>query len=155
MNGKYIINGKNVELTFDSDAKLVSVLRDNGYMEVKCGCEKGHCGACAILLDNKLTLSCQVYAASAVGREITTVQGLGTVHNPHPIQTAFAESGAIQCGFCTPGKVLAAYALLSKNPNPTEEEIKAGIDGHICRCTGYVKIIEAIKLAAERMASNG
>lgn len=151
MYGDFIVNGQDVNLIFPPDASLMTALRDNGYTEVKNGCGAGTCGSCAVLLDGKLVFSCQVLAASVIGREITTVKGVGTVHNPHPIQDAFVEAGAVQCGFCTPGKVLATFALLGEYPNPTDEQIKEALHGHICRCTGYVKIIDAVRLAAEKM----
>ena len=154
MEGTFTINGKQLEMAFDSDATLMSVLRDNGYTEVKEGCAEGECGSCVVLLDGKPVNSCQVFAATAEGKKITTVKGIGDVHNPHPIQRAFEEAGAIQCGFCTPGMVLAVYAILRDNPSPSDEDIKRGIDGNLCRCTGYVKIVEAVKLAAERMSQD-
>jgi len=154
MTGKFIVNGKEIEVNFNSTDTLVRVLRDNGYTEVKEGCGKGNCGACAVLIDDVLQLSCQILAASVVNSKVTTVKGIGDIHNPHIIQKSFVEAGAVQCGFCTPGKVLATYYLLRKNSHPTEDEIRHGLDGHICRCTGYTKIIDAVKLASERMDDN-
>lgn len=154
MKGVFKINGKERELTFKSYHTLLDVLRDNGYTEVKEGCREGECGACVVLLDGKLVNSCQVLAASAVGSEILTVKGIGDLHSPHPIQEAFVEAGAVQCGFCTPGMVLATYYLFSKNKNPDEEDIKQALDGNLCRCTGYVKIIHAVKLALEKVKEN-
>ena len=151
MKGTFKINGKIKELEFDPRDTLLTVLRANGYTEVKEGCDEGLCGACTVLLDGKPVPSCQVLAASAIGKEILTVKGLGTVTNPHPIMEAFVEAGAVQCGFCTPGFVLATYALLKENPNPTDDEIIEALSGNYCRCTGYIKIIEAVKLAAKRM----
>ena len=150
--GEFIINGQKVDLVFPPDANLLSALRDNNFVEVKNGCNEGTCGACAVLLDGEVVFSCQVLAASVIGREITTVKGIGTIHKPHPIQEAFVEAGAVQCGFCIPGKVLSTYVLLSKNPNPTDDEIKEALHGHICRCTGYVKIIDGVRLAIEKIA---
>ena len=152
MNGTFIINGAKKELSFDSRITLLQLLRANGYPEVKEGCDEGQCGSCVVLLDSALVNSCQVFAATAVEKEITTVKGIGTIHKPHPIQEALVETGAVQCGFCTPGMVLAAFALLKEKANPTEDEIKIALDGNLCRCTGYVKIIDGVKLAAERMA---
>jgi carbon-monoxide dehydrogenase small subunit len=152
MNGSFIINGAKKELSFDSRMTLLQLLRTNGHPEVKEGCDEGQCGSCVVLLDGALVNSCQVFAATAVEKEITTVKGIGTIHKPHPIQEALVETGAVQCGFCTPGMVLAAFALLKEKPNPTEEEIKIALDGNLCRCTGYVKIIDGVKLAVERMA---
>ena len=151
MKGEFIVNGEEKTFEFAPTDRLVDVLRRNGHTEVKKGCDEGECGACVILLDGVLVNSCQVLAGSAIGREITTVKGIGSIHQPHPIQQALVEAGAVQCGFCTPGIVLAAYYLLSRNPDPTEDEIKEAISGNLCRCTGYVKIIEGIKLAAQRL----
>lgn len=150
-----MINGVEKVLSFEPDATLLQVLRDGGFTEVKRGCDTGECGACAVVLNGDLVTSCKVYAASVVGSEILTAKGLGTVQNPHPIQQAFVDAGAIQCGFCTPGMVMATYALLSKNPYPTDDEIKRALDGNKCRCTGYVKIFDAVRLAAERMRDHG
>jgi len=153
--GTFVVNGERRRADFPSDETLLHVLRSLGHTEVKKGCGEGQCGACVVLLDGRLVNSCQVLAASALEREITTVQGIGTVMAPHPIQTAFADAGAVQCGFCTPGMVLAAYALLQDNPNPTDGEIRRALDGNLCRCTGYVKIVEAVRLAARAMAEGG
>jgi len=151
MKALFKINKKAYELEFAPNAKLLDVLRDNGFTEVKCGCREGFCGACCVLLDGRLVNSCMIYAASVGEKEITTVRGIGNTLEPHPIQEAFVEAGAVQCGFCTPGMVLATYALLQDNPNPTDEEIKQALDGNFCRCTGYVKIIDAVKLAAKKV----
>ena len=154
MKGVFVINGIEKELSFDSRATLLTVLRDNGHMEVKEGCDAGECGACLVLLDGKPVNSCQALAGSAIGKKILTVEGIGDIHSPHPIQEAFVDAGAVQCGFCTPAMVLATYCLLQDNPDPTDEEIKCALDGNLCRCTGYVKIIDAVKLAAKRMNEN-
>jgi len=151
MEGVFEINGRTRRWAFDGADTLLHVLRQNGHTEVKNGCSAGECGACLVLLDGKLVNSCQVLAASAAGGRITTVKGLGDIHRPHPIQIAFADAGAVQCGFCTPGMELAAYYLLSRNPDPSESEIVGALDGNLCRCTGYVKIIEAVRLAAQRI----
>ena len=155
MTATFSVNNRTRETTLRGDELLLDVLRSLGHTEVKEGCREGACGSCLVLLDGVLVNSCQVLAASAAGAEITTVKGLGTIHDPHPIQEAFVEAAAVQCGFCTPGMVLAAYALLKRNPHPGDEEIRKALDGNLCRCTGYVKIIEAVKLAAERMGSRG
>ena len=154
MNGNFSINGTEVPISLRGDEVLLDVLRELGCTEVKEGCREGACGSCLVLLDGALVNSCQVLAASALGKEITTVKGLGTFHRPHPIQEAFVDAGAVQCGFCTPGMVLATFALLKKNSRPTEQQIRHALDGNLCRCTGYVKIIEAVKLAAERMSAD-
>jgi aerobic-type carbon monoxide dehydrogenase small subunit (CoxS/CutS family) len=155
MQGSFVVNGQNITVSFRSKDTLLRLLRKNGYTEVKEGCGEGECGSCVVLVDGKLVNACHVFAASVMDREITTVRGLGDVHSLHPIQTAMVERGAVQCGFCTPGFVLAAYYLLKTNPDPKEEDIRRGLDGNLCRCTGYVKIIEAVKLAAKRMRGNG
>jgi len=155
MEGTFEVNGKRVRWVFEPDEVLLHVLRAGGHTEVKDGCSAGECGACLVLLDGKPVNSCQVLAASAIDRSIVTVAGIGSLHNPHPIQLAFADVGAVQCGFCTPGIVLATYALLQDNPQPTEQEVKEALDGNLCRCTGYVKILEGVQLAAGRMKGNG
>ena len=151
MKGVFNVNGVSVEASFHADETLLSVLRSHSHTEVKEGCNEGQCGACVVLLDGKLVNSCQVLAATAQDAEIVTIKGIGNLHEPHPIQRAFVDAGAVQCGFCTPGMVLAAYALLQKNADPSEMEIREALDGNLCRCTGYVKIVEAVDLAARRM----
>jgi len=127
---------------------LLDVLRREGYFSVKEGCHQGSCGACVVLLDGKPVNSCLVFAARCEGHEITTIEGLGTPQNPHILQKAFVDSGAVQCGYCTPGMILSAKALLDKNFEPGEEDIKLALDGNLCRCTGYVRIINAVKKAS-------
>ena len=151
MKDTFYINNNEIEMEFSSSEKLLDTLRNNGFTEVKNGCKTGNCGACVILLDEKPVNSCQIYTASVVKRHITTIKGLGSIQSPHPIQKAFVDTAAVQCGFCTPGMILSAYGLLSKNPSPDREQIKEALAGNLCRCTGYVKIIEAVQLAAERM----
>jgi aerobic-type carbon monoxide dehydrogenase small subunit (CoxS/CutS family) len=153
MDGEIRVNGNAVPVSFAPEALLLDVLREAGFVEVKEGCREAACGSCLVLLDGELVNSCQVLAASALGREVTTVKGLGTLRQPHPIQEAFAEAGAVQCGFCTPGMVLATHALLRENPDPDEAAIRRGLDGNLCRCTGYVKIVDAVKLAARRLGA--
>ncbi|HUV06634.1 MAG TPA: (2Fe-2S)-binding protein [Spirochaetia bacterium] len=148
MQGTFTINGEEKLLDFHSGETLLAVLRRHGYTEVKEGCGEGQCGACLVLLEKRLVNSCQVFAAAAMGQEVTTVEGIGHIHHPHPIQSAFAETGAVQCGFCTPGMIMAAYALLKVNPDPDETQIMKALDGNLCRCTGYVKIIEAVRRAS-------
>ena len=152
MKDTFYINNNEIEMEFSSSEKLLDTLRNNGFTEVKNGCKTGNCGACVILLDEKPVNSCQIYTASVVKRHITTIKGLGSIQSPHPIQKAFVDTAAVQCGFCTPGMILSAYGLLSKNPSPDREQIKEALAGNLCRCTGYVKIIEAVQLAAKRMA---
>ncbi|MDD5061676.1 MAG: (2Fe-2S)-binding protein [Candidatus Marinimicrobia bacterium] len=145
------INGKLKSLEIQPGESLLETLRKNGYTGVKYGCGTGDCGACVVLLNDKPVNSCQVLTAAVDGESVTTVEGIGTMDKPHPIQEELVKAGAVQCGYCTPGVVLSAYALLQTNPHPTEDEIKTALDGHLCRCTGYVKIIEGVKNAAEKV----
>ncbi len=149
MNGEFIINNEKRFFDFEPDKTLLDLLRDNGYKEVKCGCREGSCGACVVIIDGKLVNSCQVFAATARDKKILTSKGLGDIKKPHRIHIALAESGAVQCGFCTPGMVLAIHFLLSCEKNPDEEKIKEYLDGNLCRCTGYEKIISAVKKLLE------
>ncbi len=147
MKVHYTINGKKEEFEISPGDVLLDVLRKNGFKEIKGNCYMGTCGACTILINGIPKTSCTTLAALANGAEITTIKGIGTLTNPHPLQIAFVEQGAVQCGFCTPGAILTAYALLSKNPEPTDDEIKHVLDGNLCRCTGYVQQVEAVKYA--------
>ncbi len=147
---RLLVNGRTHEAALAPNVTLLQALRDLGYTDVKSGCEKGDCGACAVLLDGRAVNSCLVLAWQAEGYEIITNSGLGTFENPHPIQEAFADTGAIQCGFCTPGMIISTKALLDRNPDPTEEEIREALSGNLCRCTGYGQIVSAVRLAAER-----
>ena len=142
------VNGEPRLATVPANRTLLDTLRDLGCTEVKCGCEKGDCGACAVLIDGRAVDSCLTLAWQVEGREVTTVVGLGGVGNPHPLQTAFVESGAVQCGYCAPGMIIAAKALLDEHPDPSDEEIRAGLGGNLCRCTGYTRIFEAVRNAA-------
>lgn len=153
MQSYFYINNIKQQCDYQGGELLLDTLRKHGYTEVKRGCEEGECGACLVLLDGKPVNSCRVFTATAAGRAITTVKGIGSFQKPHPVQQAFAETGAVQCGFCTPAFVLTTYYLLKNNPEPTEDEIKEATDGVLCRCTGYVKIIEAVNLAARKMKS--
>jgi len=146
------LNGKDYTLTVPTNTTLLQIIRDKVKLTgTKRGCAKGECGACTVIFNGKIVDSCLVLAPKVDGAEITTVEGIGTFDNPHPIQKAFVEEGAVQCGFCTPGFVVSSYALLSKIPKPTEEEIREGLSGNLCRCTGYIKIIEAVKKASEEL----
>ena len=145
------VNGREHHVALAPNVTLLQALRDLGYTDVKNGCEKGDCGACAILLDGKAVNSCLILAWQAEGAQIVTDAGMGTMDNPHPLQEAFADAGAAQCGYCTPGMIVSAAALLKRNPNPTEDEIREAISGNLCRCTGYGQIVKAIQMAAERM----
>ena len=140
------VNGKEYEsITYPGESLLHFLREKLSFTEVKEGCGKGDCGTCTVIMDGKAVNACIVFALQAEGSEIITVQGLGTQKDLHPLQRAFIEHGAIQCGFCTPGMILAAKSLLDQNPRPTREEIKTGISGNLCRCTGYQKIVEAIE----------
>ena len=141
-----IVNGSQEVLDVEENKTLLSVLRNQLQLTgTKEGCGSGDCGACTVLMNGKAVNACLVLAMEADGQEITTIEGLGQTGNLHPLQRSFIAHGAIQCGFCTPGMVLAAKALLDENPHPTEEEIRKGLAGNLCRCTGYVKIVEAIQ----------
>lgn len=144
------INGKNKSFEVGGGEFLLDVLRREGYKGVKRGCHKGDCGACTVLIGGRPYNSCILPAMSMNGKEITTIEGIGTPNRPHALQEMFVEEGAVQCGFCTPGMILAAKALLERNPDPNEAEIKEALDGNLCRCTGYLKIIEAVKKAAAK-----
>ncbi|MBN1179677.1 MAG: (2Fe-2S)-binding protein [Anaerolineae bacterium] len=146
------VNGRTHAVALAPNVTLLHALRDLGYTDVKSGCEKGDCGACAVLLNGTAVNSCLVLAYQADGAEIVTNAGLGTMEHPHPIQEAFADAGAAQCGYCTPGMVISAKALLDRTPHPTEDEIRNAISGNLCRCTGYGQIIEAVKIAADKLA---
>ena len=145
------INGRETELEFATGETLLTALRNGGFTEVKNGCSEGQCGACMVQLDGKPVNSCQVLAMSAKGRTITTSKGVGNYANVSAIQDAYVEAGAVQCGFCIPGFIVTTDALLRENPQPTEAEIRAYLNGNLCRCTGYVKIVEAVQLAARKL----
>ena len=133
---------------------LLYVLRERlGLPGSKNACEQGECGSCSIYLDGVLVCSCLVLAAQAEGREIVTVEGLARDGELHPVQSAFLDAGAVQCGFCTPGLILTTHDLLSRTPSPSDPEIREALAGNLCRCTGYEKILDAVRLAAERMAA--
>lgn len=148
------VNGDVYELLVDPNETLVDVIRKKlDLTGTKEGCGTGDCGACTVIIDGKTVNSCLMLAIEADGQEILTIEGIAKDGELHPIQKAFIDEGAIQCGYCTPGMVLSAKALLDENPHPTEEEIKFAIAGNLCRCTGYVKIIKAIQAAAKGMLS--
>jgi aerobic-type carbon monoxide dehydrogenase small subunit (CoxS/CutS family) len=147
------LNGEEVECEARENETLLDLLRiDLGVTSVKKGCENGECGACTVLLDGSSVASCLVIAPQVEGRAVTTVDGLVDDPLMERLRRAFMEDGAVQCGFCTPGMLISAYALLRENPKPTAEEVKKSIEGNICRCTGYVKIIEAILNASKRIS---
>jgi carbon-monoxide dehydrogenase small subunit len=144
------LNGEEVTVQVKPSATLVEVLRDELELTgTKVACGEGECGACTVLLDGVPVNSCLVPALKAQGREVMTVEGLAPLGELHPLQKAFVEHGAVQCGYCTPGMLMSAKALLDHNANPTEEEIRLAISGNLCRCTGYAKIVEAIKTASQ------
>ena len=149
---RFTLNGDPVEVEIDPHLTLLELLRDKlELLGTKEGCGMGECGSCTVLLDGKTINSCIFPAWEVEGRTVTTIEGLTDAQgNLHPIQKAFVEYGAIQCGFCTPGMVLSAKALLDENPKPTEEEIRNGIAGNLCRCTGYLQIVQAIKVASNQ-----
>ena len=145
------LNGKDVSLVTDPLKRLIDVLRnDFGCTGTKEGCSEGECGACSIMLNGKMVTSCIIPIGAVDGQSVMTIEGVSQTPEGKIIVQAFADGGAVQCGCCIPGMVIAAYNLLKDNPNPTEDEIRLGISGNICRCTGYDLIVESIKLAAER-----
>lgn len=149
MKIRFTLNGGKTEIDVAPDRRVVDVLREDlGLTGTKEGCGAGECGACTILVGNETRLSCLMLAAQIEGLDITTVEGLTKDGNLHPLQQAFIECGAVQCGFCTPGMLLSGVALLKKNPNPSREEIREGLSGNLCRCTGYQKIVDAVQSAA-------
>lgn len=144
------VNGEEHQVVVEPRTTLLEVLRDAlGLTGAKEGCSLGNCGACTVLLDGKPVLSCLLLAVEAQGKEIVTIEGLAEGGRLHPIQEAFVEHGAVQCGFCIPGMILSAKALLDENPDPTEEEVKEAISGNLCRCTGYSSAVKAILAAAK------
>ncbi|SKA97715.1 carbon-monoxide dehydrogenase small subunit [Caloramator quimbayensis] len=148
---KFILNGEEVEVLCSPVKRLLDVLRDDFNLSgAKEGCGKGECGACSVLIDGKLINSCLYPAQMAEGKEVLTIEGLKKSRIFEILSESFIDAGAVQCGFCTPGMIMASYALLRKNPNPTEEDIREGLSGNLCRCTGYNMIIEAVKMAAKR-----
>lgn len=151
MKLSFLLNGQPVRLDAAPDCRAVDLLRDLHVLDVKEGCGTGECGACSVLVDGAHKLSCLMLAAQLDGCAVTTATGLGSQSAPHPIQRAFAEHGAVQCGFCTPGMSVAAAALLAENPKPGREDIRRAISGNLCRCTGYVMIVDAVQAAAEAM----
>ena len=145
------VNGKPHELHVKPWATLLEVIRDDlGLTGTKEGCGLGECGACTVIMDGNTVNACLVLAPEADGKQITTIEGLAQGDKLHPIQEAFMEQGGLQCGFCTPGVILSTKALLDENPKPTDDQIRRGLAGNFCRCTGYTKIFESIKAAAQR-----
>jgi len=146
------INGSSFTREVDSRLLLVHFLRENLQMTgTHIGCDTTHCGACTVLMDGRSIKTCTVYTVQANGKSLTTIEGMETEGKLHPLQEGFHEEHGLQCGFCTPGMIMRAAELLEKNPNPSEEEIRVGISGNLCRCTGYVNIIKAVQYAAEKI----
>lgn len=147
------LNGEPRAFTVGEQETLLHVLREKaGLTGAKKGCDLGECGACTVIMDGRAVNSCCVFAVSADSKRVETIEGIGTEEHPHPLQQAFIDAGAIQCGFCTPGMIMAAKALLDRNPHPTKEEVRQAMSGNLCRCTGYEKIEQAIGMAAEVVA---
>ncbi len=147
---EFKVNGREYSREVEAATRLLDLLRNElGLIGTKEGCGKGECGTCTVLMDGKPVNSCLVLAPQANGREILTIEGLSSGDRLHPLQDAFIKKGAVQCGYCTPGILISAYYLLKNNPRPNRDDIKEGISGNLCRCTGYVKIIEAIESVTE------
>ena len=155
---RFSVNGTEASVTTDPERPLLDVLREDlGLTGTKYGCGEGQCGACLVHLDGRPTRSCLLPVRAADGRSVTTIEGLASGDTLHAVQEAFVEEGAMQCGYCASGMILEAVALLGKTPEPTDEQIVSGMNGHLCRCNGYVKIVSAVRRAAETMraASDG
>ena len=151
-----LVNGETYEVDVDGETTLLAVLRhDLGLTGSKYGCGEGDCGACTVLLDGRATNSCITPVDSAAGQAITTIEGLAKGDDLHPVQEAFVEHTAFQCAFCTPGFIMSAVALLSRNPQPDDRQIRAALTGNICRCGTYVRILQAAKAAVERLGQQG
>jgi carbon-monoxide dehydrogenase small subunit len=148
------INGEEVEFLCEPRQTLLEVLRESlGLTGTKEGCSNGNCGACSVILDGVLVNSCLVLAVEVQGKSVTTIEGIATLGGLHPLQEEFLRQGGVQCGFCTPGMIVAAKSLLDQNSQPSESEIRYWLSGNLCRCTGYDKIVRAVQVAADRMAS--
>ena len=149
---KFTLNGEEMDITVSPGQMLISVIKDDLHLHgTKKGCSRGECGACTVIIDGKAVNSCLVPAMKVQGAVVETIEGLGSPAKLHPIQQSFIDNGAVQCGYCIPGTIMSAKALLDQNPQPTTAEVKAGIAGNICRCTGYVKIEKAILEAAREL----
>jgi len=149
---EFRVNGERYEAAVEPNRTLLEVLwEDLGLTGTKMGCNSGECGACTVLLDGMAVCSCLTLAVEAQGKDILSIEGLSSNGKLHPVQQAFIDHHAVQCGYCTPGMIMSAKALLDKNPDPTEDEVRSALQGNLCRCTGYVKIVEAILAAKEKM----
>lgn len=143
------LNGRTRRFTVDEDETLLHLLRERaGLTGAKKGCDLGECGACTVIMNGRAVNSCCVFAVQADGARVETIEGIGTAEHPHPLQQAFVDAGAIQCGFCTPGMIMAAKALLDREPSPSPERIRQALSGNLCRCTGYEKIEQAVQMAS-------
>jgi carbon-monoxide dehydrogenase small subunit len=153
----FVLNGNQMEMEVEPHWTLLDLLREELQMTgTKSGCESGECGACTVILNGKAINACLFPAMEIQGATVTTVEGLAKPSGElHPLQTAFIEEGAVQCGYCTPGMIMSAKALLDENPNPTEEEIRHALAGNMCRCTGYVQIVDAVKAASHALSTKG
>jgi len=152
MKIRLTVNGRQHECEVDAQTRLLDLLREDlALTGTKEGCGEGECGACTVLIDGRAVNSCLVLAVQADGKTVLTIEGLADGEALHPIQQAFVETGGVQCGFCTPGFIMSTYALLQENPSPSDDEILTALEGNLCRCTGYTKIVEAVRTAAERM----
>ena len=148
----FVVNGKPVDLEVDPRRRLLWVLRTElGLTGTKYGCGEQHCGACTVLIDGRPALSCGTRMSSVSGKEVTTVEGLADGDRLHPVQRAFADHDALQCGFCTPGLVMGAVGLLQRNPSPTEDEVREGLEKHLCRCGTHVRVLQAVQAASKAM----
>ena len=153
MEVHFTLNGRSVSCLVEPDEILTDTIRNRfGLTGTKKACGTGDCGACTVLLDGAAVRSCIMLTGMVEGHEVTTIEGVGSIGNLHPVQQAFIDAGAVQCGFCIPGMVLTTIALLNVNPHPTESEIRVALSGNLCRCTGYEKIVRAVQLAADRMS---
>lgn len=153
---RFRLNGRSTELTVDPERTLLWVLRaDLGLTGTKYGCGESHCGACTVLVEQKAVRSCQTPIRAVDGKEVLTIEGLAREGELHPLQQAFVDNDALQCGYCTPGMILGAYGLLLENPTPTSDEVVKRMDGHLCRCAGYKRILAAIQSASRAMKGSG
>jgi aerobic carbon-monoxide dehydrogenase small subunit len=150
------VNGTGYRSDVEPRTLLVHYLRDTlSLTGTHVGCDTSQCGACTVIVDGLAVKSCTMFAVQADGAEVLTIEGLGSIGHLHPLQEAFSEQHGLQCGFCTPGMIMASYELLGRNPHPSEEEIRAGLEGNLCRCTGYHNIVRAVHSAAEKLATPG